>query len=382
MSRVRLAVDRCTLMAWRTRHSFDLTPALLRIVFSTCQSIVYNTMSSSAIATVNDLKEALNKEMASPDADHTERIVDILTRLNEQPMTLPILTETLIGASVSKVKSGHPNADVAAKANALVKKWKKLAKEGGVGAASSAGKPGLERGESSASVASSSASGQQAKQAMKKKAAAAAAAAAESGDGPAAGSVESEFAHLPNLRKNISVKMHTILIMSKAEMTAGEDGFDATAIDQLALSRAGEVENAIQTISRGEKSAYMDKARSLTFNLKKNADLRQQVLLGQVSSDELVKMSPDQLAPAEKAKARDKMVEDLRNSRRLDWEQANEKKINEQCGIKGDLLKASLFTCGRCKSHKTTSTQKQTRSADEPMTVFVLCLNCGNRWKC
>ena len=341
-------------------------------------------MSSSAIATVNDLKEALNKEMASPDADHTERIVDILTRLNEVPITLPILTETLIGAAVSKVKSGHPNADVAAKAKALVKKWKKLAKEGGVGAASGGGtNPGLERGESSASVASSSGSGQQAKQAIMKKAAAAAAnASAESGEGNDTNSVESEFAHLPNLRKNISVKMHGILMMSKAEMTAGDDGFDGTAIDHLALFRAGEVESAIQTISRGEKSAYMDKARSLTFNLKKNADLRQQVLLGQVSADELVKMSPDQLAPAEKAKARDKMVEDLRNSRRLDWEQANEKKINEQCGIKGDLLKASLFTCGRCKSHKTTSTQKQTRSADEPMTVFVLCLNCGNRWKC
>jgi len=345
-------------------------------------------MSSSATATVNDLKKALNKEMASPDADHTERIVDILTRLNEVPITLPILTDTLIGASVSKVKSGHPNADVAGKAKALVKKWKKLAKEGGVGAAASGGgsKPGLERGESSTSVASSSGSGQQAKQAMKKKAAAAAAAAAaasaESGEGHGVGSVESEFAHLPNLRKNISVKMHGILMMSKEEMTAGDDGFDGTAIDHLALSRAGEVENAIQTISRGEKSAYMDKARSLTFNLKKNADLRQQVLLGQVSADELVKMSPDQLAPAEKAKARGKMVEDLRNSRRLDWEQANEKKINDQCGIKGDLLKASLFTCGRCKSHKTTSTQKQTRSADEPMTVFVLCLNCGKRWKC
>ncbi len=332
-------------------------------------------MSSSAIATVNDLKEALNKEMVSPEADHTERIVDILTRLNEVPITLPILTETLIGASVSKVKSGHPNADVAAKAKALVKKWKKLAKEGGVGAASGGGRnPGLERGESSASVASSSG--------MKKAAAAAANASAVSGEGNDTNSVESEFAHLPNLRKNISVKMHGILMMSKAEMTAGDDGFDGTAIDHLALSRAGEVESAIQTISRGEKSAYMDKARSLTFNLKKNADLRQQVLLGQVSADELVKMSPDQLAPAEKAKARDKMVEDLRNSRRLDWEQANEKKINEQCGIKGDLLKASLFTCGRCKSHKTTSTQKQTRSADEPMTVFVLCLNCGNRWKC
>ena len=41
-----------------------------------------------------------------------------------------------------------------------------------------------------------------------------------------------------------------------------------------------------------------------------------------------------------------------------------------------------LFKCGKCKSKKTTYTQVQTRSADEPMTTFVLCSNCGKRWKC
>lgn len=41
-----------------------------------------------------------------------------------------------------------------------------------------------------------------------------------------------------------------------------------------------------------------------------------------------------------------------------------------------------LFTCGKCKSKKTTYYQKQTRSADEPMTSFVTCYNCNNRWKC
>ena len=41
-----------------------------------------------------------------------------------------------------------------------------------------------------------------------------------------------------------------------------------------------------------------------------------------------------------------------------------------------------FFKCHKCKSMKTTYTQAQTRSADEPMTTFVVCLTCENRWKC
>jgi DNA-directed RNA polymerase subunit M/transcription elongation factor TFIIS len=60
-----------------------------------------------------------------------------------------------------------------------------------------------------------------------------------------------------------------------------------------------------------------------------------------------------------------------------------------------------LFKCGKCKSTKTTYYQMQTRSADEvsqysvivlnwytdsptqqPMTTFVTCTGCGNKWKC
>ena len=40
------------------------------------------------------------------------------------------------------------------------------------------------------------------------------------------------------------------------------------------------------------------------------------------------------------------------------------------------------FTCGKCKSNACTYYQLQTRSADEPMTTFVTCTNCGQRWKC
>lgn len=40
------------------------------------------------------------------------------------------------------------------------------------------------------------------------------------------------------------------------------------------------------------------------------------------------------------------------------------------------------FKCGKCKSNECTYYQMQTRSADEPMTTFVSCITCGNRWKC
>ena len=40
------------------------------------------------------------------------------------------------------------------------------------------------------------------------------------------------------------------------------------------------------------------------------------------------------------------------------------------------------FTCRKCKNNQCTYYQMQTRSADEPMTTFVTCIPCGNRWKC
>jgi DNA-directed RNA polymerase subunit M/transcription elongation factor TFIIS len=41
-----------------------------------------------------------------------------------------------------------------------------------------------------------------------------------------------------------------------------------------------------------------------------------------------------------------------------------------------------MFKCRRCKSLKTTYYSLQTRSSDEPMTCFVTCTECKNRWKC
>ena len=55
--------------------------------------------------------------------------------------------------------------------------------------------------------------------------------------------------------------------------------------------------------------------------------------------------------------------------------------IREAQVAKNQGTETNLFKCGKCGKRKTTYTQLQTRSADEPMTTFVLCLDCGNRWK-
>lgn len=312
------------------------------------------------VGTVLQLKEVLTKELSKIEkftSDGTElsesfyeRVSDILRRLNELPVDLKVLTDTLIGTTVSKFKS-CPDKGVADGARALVKKWKKTVKKAGVADAPSKPATTIRRASSATSTSS---------------AAATAAAAAAT---PAA------WDALPTLRRNVRVRMRDALSV------------DATEDDDVVVAAATGVETAMDERFRDDRRAYAEKFRSLTFNLKKNASLRRRVLAppddpDRLAPDDFVRLPPERLATAERNAVREKTTQRLSDSRRLDWEQANEEKINEMCGIKGELLKASLFTCGRCKSIRTTSTQKQTRSADEPMTVFVLCKDCGNRWKC
>lgn len=52
---------------------------------------------------------------------------------------------------------------------------------------------------------------------------------------------------------------------------------------------------------------------------------------------------------------------------------------NEARGCKPQAM-TDEFVCKRCRGRSCTVHLAQVRSADEPETVFLACLDCGNRW--
>lgn len=145
--------------------------------------------------------------------------------------------------------------------------------------------------------------------------------------------------------------------------------YRSTEASSEIIARALAVESAAFKLFKEEESAdYKKKIRSLFSNLKNkaNKELRRGVLSGDIAADRFVAMTDEDLKS-----------EELRK-KELELEKENMKKAQVPMAEKS--ISDSL-ECGRCKKKKVSYTQAQTRSADEPMTTFCECMNCGHRWK-
>ncbi|KFO32548.1 Zinc finger protein 436, partial [Fukomys damarensis] len=113
---------------------------------------------------------------------------------------------------------------------------------------------------------------------------------------------------------------------------------------------------------------YRNRVRSRISNLKdpRNPGLRRNVLSGAISAGLIAKMTAEEMASDELRKLRNAMTQ----------EAIREHQMAKTGGTTTDLLQ-----CSKCKKKNCTYNQMQTRSADEPMTTFVLCNECGHRWK-
>jgi transcription elongation factor S-II len=161
-----------------------------------------------------------------------------------------------------------------------------------------------------------------------------------------------------SFRKNIIINLESIISLNNAENL--EKGIYNHSLDEA---------NKLNVVKKWDNpyfvQLYINKLRSIYLNLKENPDLLEKINNKEFKSHELAYMTHQQIQP-------DK------------WEDLIQmKKIRDKNKYE-PVLEASTddFKCRKCKSKKCTYYQLQTRSADEPMTTFVTCLDCGNRWKC
>ena len=114
---------------------------------------------------------------------------------------------------------------------------------------------------------------------------------------------------------------------------------------------------------------YRQILRSTLFNLHPSSPVGNQRLLtrvleGEFALEAIPFMTSYELFPENWFMLKDKLLQ------------------REQKILEGNKSRATdQFKCRRCHKSECTYYELQTRSADEPMTIFITCLNCGKEWR-
>ncbi|XP_076439867.1 transcription elongation factor S-II-like [Babylonia areolata] len=300
------------------------------------------------------IAKKLDKLISSNTSDHAQAL-DLLKALQDLKMSLEVLQKTRIGMTVNNLRKASTNEEVISLSKTLIKNWKKLLPADG------GSQGGLSRQSSSSSLSRSSSS-----QKMEE---------GESGEGgdsqSATGSKEEEeekddkpqngSSQVPPTQDVVRLKCRELLANALKSGEVPENVCDP-------VEMAAYIEDAIYKEFGNTESKYKNRVRSRVANLKdqRNPQLRQNVLVGLITPDRIASMTAEEMASDE--------MKDLRA--RLTKEAIDDHQMAKTGGTTTDL-----FKCGKCGKNNCSYNQLQTRSSDEPMTTFVFCNECGNRWK-
>ena len=108
---------------------------------------------------------------------------------------------------------------------------------------------------------------------------------------------------------------------------------------------------------------YIDRLRTIYINLK-NEELLKPLQNHELAPHTLVFMTHQEMNNEHWKTMIDKKIK----------RDANKFNVNTQAST-------DTFTCRKCKSKKCTYYELQTRSADEPATIFITCLNCSHNFR-
>lgn len=182
------------------------------------------------------------------------------------------------------------------------------------------------------------------------------------------GSIEGEeLPYLPNLYPDVRNK--TLTLFKEALITDLDETWK-----QEKSGRANAVVVAIENElfkkhKQLENKDYREEVRYLKKFLseKNHPELRLKLLKGELGPKEFVFADQKTLLSKTAQEGLSNHGKGILESKRADWLALS--------------IKEGLYTCKKCKGKRTTMSQQQTRSADEPMTTFVVCADCGTTMK-
>lgn len=139
------------------------------------------------------------------------------------------------------------------------------------------------------------------------------------------------------------------------------------SIHNWAIHRSMEYRDTPAADNHKHVNRYKTKFLEIQKCLKKSPNLKDNILNGRLKTHDVVKMPPNKLWPG--------------GPLALEMDASSKRDEMKQYNAVNDPDYKGAFKCGKCKQWKTTYYELQTRSADEPMTVFITCHQCDSHWK-
>lgn len=108
---------------------------------------------------------------------------------------------------------------------------------------------------------------------------------------------------------------------------------------------------------------YLDRFRSIFINLK-NPGFLLKIQTGELLPQQVGFLSHQEICPTQ-------------------WKELIDQKIkrDQSHGKQNICASTNMFSCRKCFSKECTYYELQTRSADEPTSIFISCIKCGKHWR-
>lgn len=168
-----------------------------------------------------------------------------------------------------------------------------------------------------------------------------------------------------NFRKNVREKLADKIKPDKSATQIKHDKL-ATNLERAVFNYAIQESTRRKIIKKWENpyfsQLYMDRLRTINRNL--SPEILSSIHSGELTPQTFAFMTHQEMNPER-------------------WATLIQQKTKRDASRFDTKIEAStdMYTCKKCRSKRCTYYEMQTRSADEPATIFVTCLDCGKHFR-